>query len=123
MMYSDYLRAAQEAKKEDSIELPRGPRTQVTDNPPKARAISFFPLRKLKSNQPILKKPTVHLVHFEEEDVSDNEDQESDDPSRFQGVMEEFMVHLPRAVKDAKQMRNTATIVAAWNISSITAHS
>ena len=33
-MYSDYLRAAQEAKKEDSIELPQGPRTQTTHGPP-----------------------------------------------------------------------------------------
>ena len=32
--YWDYLRAAQEAEKEDSIELPQGPRTQTTDGPP-----------------------------------------------------------------------------------------
>ena len=97
--YSDYLRVAQEAEKEDSIELPQGPRTQVTDNPPKPRATSFFPLRKLKGNQPILKKSAVHLAHLEEEDTGDNEDQESDDPSRITGVMEEFMVHLARAIK------------------------
>ena len=29
--YSDYLRAAQEAEKEDSMELPRGPRAQTTN--------------------------------------------------------------------------------------------
>ena len=46
--YSDYLRAAQEAKKEDSMELPRGPRTKATDAPPKPRATSIFPLSKLK---------------------------------------------------------------------------
>ena len=61
--YSDYLKAAKETKKEDSIELPQGSRTQVTDNPPKPRATIFFPLRKLKDNQPILKKPAVHLAH------------------------------------------------------------
>ena len=33
--YSDYLRAAQEVEKEDSMELSRGPRTQTTDNAPK----------------------------------------------------------------------------------------
>ena len=33
--YSDYLRATQEVEKEDSMELPRGPRTQTTDNTPK----------------------------------------------------------------------------------------
>ena len=100
--YSDYLRATQEAEKEDSIELPQGPRTQVTDNPPKPRATSFFPLRKLKGNQPILKKPAVHLAHLEEEDTDDDVGQESDDSSRTEGVMEEFMVCLARAIKDAQ---------------------
>ena len=34
-IYLDYLRATWEAEKEDSMELPRGPRTQTTDNAPK----------------------------------------------------------------------------------------
>ena len=84
------------------MELPQGPRTQMTDNPPKPRTTSFFPLRKLKGNQPILKKPAVHLVHLEEEDASDDEDRESADPGRIEGVTEEFMVHLARAVKDTQ---------------------
>ena len=67
--YSDYLRAAQEAKKEDSIELPQGSKPQVTDTPPKPRATGFYLLRKLKGNQPILKKPAVCLTHLEEEDT------------------------------------------------------
>ena len=100
--YSYYLRAAQEAKKEESIELPWGPRTQVTNTPPKPRATSFFPLRKLKGNWPILKKPVVHLAHLEEEDASDDEDQESDDPGGIEGVTEKFMVCLARAVKDGQ---------------------
>ena len=99
--YSDYLRATCEAK-EDSIELPQGPRTQTMDNPPKPRTTSFFPLRKLKGNQPLLKKPAVHLAHLEEEDASDNEDPESNDPGRIEGVTEEFMVCLARAVKNAQ---------------------
>ena len=53
--YSDYLRTAHEAEKEDSIELPQGPRAQTTNNLPKPRTTSFFPLRKFKSNQPLLK--------------------------------------------------------------------
>ena len=53
--YSDYLRAICEAKKEDSIELPQGPRAQTTDNLPKPRTTSFSPLRKLNGNQPLLK--------------------------------------------------------------------
>ena len=120
--YLDYLRATQDAEKEDSIVLPQGPRTQTTNAPSKPRATSFFPLRKLKGNQPIPKMPTVHLAHLEEEDAGGDEDQESDDPSRIEGVIEEFMVHLARAVKDTKWMRSTATIVVAWNTSSITAH-
>ena len=44
----------------------------------------------------------MHLAHLEEEDTSDNEDQESDDPSRVEGVMEEFMVCLARAFKDTQ---------------------
>ena len=82
--------------------MPQGPRTQTTDNPPKPRTTSVFPLRKLKGNQPLLKKPAVHLAHLEEEDASNDEDQESDDPSRIEGVTEEFMVHLARAVKDTQ---------------------
>ena len=99
--YSDYLRATWEAEKEDSKELPQGPRTQATNAPSKPRATSFFPLQKLKGNQPIPKMPVL-LAHLEEEDASVNEDQESDDPSRIKGVMEEFMVCLARAVKDAQ---------------------
>ena len=53
--YSDYLRATREAEKEDSIELPCGPRTQTANGPTKPRATSFFPLRKLKGNQPLQK--------------------------------------------------------------------
>ena len=33
--YSDYLRAAQEVEKEDSMDLPRSPRTRMTNNAPK----------------------------------------------------------------------------------------
>ena len=41
------------------------------------------------------------LVHLEERDASGNEDQESDNPGGIKGVMEEFMVCLARAIKDA----------------------
>ena len=40
--YSDYLRATQEAEKEDSMELPQGPRSQAIDAPSKPRATSSF---------------------------------------------------------------------------------
>ena len=99
--YSDYIGDTQEAEKKDSMELPQGPRTQATDAPSKPRATSFFPLRKLKCNQPVSKIPIVHLVHLEEEDAIGDEDQESNDPNRI-GVTEEFMACLARALKDAQ---------------------
>ena len=100
--YSDYLRAAREAEKEDSIELSQSSRIQTADGPSKPRNTSFFPLWKLKGNQPFSMKPTVRLVQLEEEDTDDGEDPESDDPDGIEGVMEEFMVQLARVVKDAQ---------------------
>ena len=51
-MYSDYLKATQEVEKEDSLELPRGPRTQTTNNTPKQWATSFFPCRNSRATSP-----------------------------------------------------------------------
>ena len=101
-MYSDYLRATREAEKEDSIKLPRSSRIQATDGLSKPRTTSFFPLRKLKGSQTFPKKPAVWLAQLEEEDADDGEDPESDDPDGIEGVMEEFMVQLARAVQDAQ---------------------
>ena len=81
------------------MELSWGLRTQTTNNPPKPRATSFFPLRKLNGNQPIMKMSAVHLVHLEEEDAGSDKDEESNDPGGIEGVTKEFMVHLARAVK------------------------
>ena len=77
-------------------------RTQITDSPSKPRTTSFFPLRKLKGSQAFPKKPTVCLVQLEEEDTDDGEELESNDPDGIEGVTEEFMVQLARAVKDAQ---------------------
>ena len=100
--YLDYLRATREAEKEESIELYWTSRTQTTDGPSKPRTTRFFPLRKLKGSQPFSKKPTVCLVQLEEEDADDREEPESDNPDGIEGVTEEFMVWLARAVKDAQ---------------------
>ena len=100
--YSDYLRVVQEVGKEDSMELSWSPSTQATDNTPKPCATSYFPLPKLKGNQPVPKAPAVHLVHLDEEGTRGDEDKGSNDPDRIDGVTEEFMVHLARAVKDAQ---------------------
>ena len=90
--YSDYLRAAREAKKEDSIELSQSSRIQAANGSSKPRTTSFFPFRKLKGNKPFSKKPAIRLAHVEEEDVDDGKDPESDDPGGIKGVTEEFMV-------------------------------
>ena len=64
----------------------------MTDGLSKPRTTSFFPLRKLKGNKSLSKKPTIHLTQLEEEDADDGEDPESDDPGGIEGVMEEFMI-------------------------------
>ena len=74
----------------------------MANGPSKLRTTSFFPLRKLKGNQPLSKKPTVHLVHLEEEDADDGKDPESDDPGGIEAMTEEFMVQLARGVRDAQ---------------------
>ena len=101
-MYSDYLRATREAEKEDSIKLSRISRSQPTDGTSKPRTTSFFPLRKLKGSQPFPKKPAIWLAQLDEEDTDNGEDPESNDPDGIEGVTEEFMVQLARAVKDAQ---------------------
>ena len=100
--YSDYLRAAREAEKEDTIELSQSPRAPATDGSSKPRATSFFPLRKLKGNQPFMKKPAMRLTQLEEEAADDGEDPESNDPDGIDGVTKKFMVRLARVVKDTQ---------------------
>ena len=114
--YSDYLRATREAKKEDLIKLSRSYRGQLTDEPSKSRTTSFFPLRKLKGSQPFPKKPAVWLAHLDEEDADNGKDPESDDPDGIEGVTEDFMVWLARAVKDAQTDEKCCSIAAALNI-------
>ena len=99
--YSDYLQAAREPEKEDSMELSQSPQCQAA-NTAKPRATSFFPLWKLKGTQLALNTPTVHLVHLEDERAKKDEEVESKDPDGLDGVTEEFMVCLMRAVKDAQ---------------------
>ena len=101
-MYSDYHRAARKAEKENLKELSPSSKFQNADGPSKPRTTSFFLLRKLKGNQPLSKKPIIHLAQLEEGDADDSEDPESDDPGGIEGVMEEFMIQLARAVKDAQ---------------------
>ena len=76
--------------------------SQTVGSPVKPKTTSFFPLRKLKGNQPT-KTPAVQLVHLEEEAPDDEEGTDSKDPDGLDGMTEEFMVYLTRAVKDAQQ--------------------
>ena len=78
--YSDYLSTAREAEKEDSIELSQSSKFPMTDGLSKPRTISFFPLRKLKCNQSLSKKPNICLAQLEEEDADNGEDPEIDNP-------------------------------------------
>ena len=99
-MYSDYLWAVREAKKEDSMEPSW---SHTINNTAKPKSTSFFPLQKLKGTQSALEIATVCLVHVEEESTKKDEGVDSEDPDGIEGVMEEFMVCLVRAVKDTQK--------------------
>ena len=90
----------QEAKKEEVIEASFNLPT-VSESKP--RTTSFFPLQKLKGSQPAA-TPPVWVAQLEEESTSKEECVDSEDPDGIEGLTEEFIVHLARAVKDAQQV-------------------
>ena len=101
--YSDYLWAAREAEKEESMELSQNSQSQTIDNnSAKPKTASFFPLQQLKGNQPVSKMAAMHPEHLEEESAKRGEEVEIEDPDGIDRVMEEFMVHLAWAVKDGQ---------------------
>ena len=100
--YSDYLWAARKAEKEESMELSQNTCSQVIDNTAKPKTTSFFPLQKLKGNQPVSKTAAICLAHLEEESTKREEEEETEDPDGIDGVTEKFMVHLAWAMKDAQ---------------------
>ena len=67
--YSDYLWAVQEAEKEEAME-PSHSKTAASTSKPKA--MSFFPLWKLKGSQPT-KTPVVWVAHLQEESADREE--------------------------------------------------
>ena len=97
--YSDYLHAVWEAEQEEVMEPSHGQTAATTSKP---KAMSFFPLWKLKGSEPT-KTPALQVAHLEEEDTDKEECTESKDPDSIEEVTEEFIVHLARAVKDAQQ--------------------
>ena len=98
--YSNYLWAAREVEKEESMELFQNLQSQEIDNTIEPKPTSFFPLQKLKGNQPVPKTATLHLAHLEEESAKRDKEVESEDPDSIDGVTEEFMVCLVMAMKD-----------------------
>ena len=55
------------------------------------------------------KSTSCALVHLEEEGARRGKDKGSNDPDGIDGVTEEFMVHLARAVKDAQTEENCSS--------------
>ena len=98
-MYSDYLQVAQEAEKEEAME-PSCNQTMASTSKPKA--MSFFPVWKLKGSQPTA-TPSAWVAHLEEESTNKGEYIDSENQEGIKGITKEFIVHLARAVKDAQQ--------------------
>ena len=97
--YSNYLWVMREAEKEEVMEPPH---IWTANNQNKPKVMSFFPLWKLKGNQPV-KTPAVWMAHLEQDSADKEESAKSDKPNRIEGVMEEFIVCLALAVKEAQQ--------------------
>ena len=118
-MYSNYFWAAREAEKEEVAEPSH---SQMTDDQPKPKAMSFFPLWKLKGMHPV-KNPTVWVVHLEEDSGDKEESAKSDDPSGIEGVTEEF-INAPGLGSEGSPTgwEMLTTIAAAQNILSASAH-
>ena len=62
-MYSDYLQAVREAKKEEAMEPSH---SQAADSTCKPKVMSFFSLQKLKGTQPA-RIPAIWVAHLEED--------------------------------------------------------
>ena len=120
--YSNYIWATREAEKEDSMELSQSPQSQATNNTAKPKATSFFPLQKLKGTHPAVKTLTMCLAHLEEESAKRDEEVESEDPNGINKVMEEFMVHLARAMKDTQMEEKCCYHCSSLEHLSMTAH-
>ena len=64
--------------------------------------MSFFPLWKLKGSQPTV-TPSAQVAHLEEESANKEEYIDGEEPDGIEGITEEFILCLTRAVKDAQQ--------------------
>ena len=94
---SDNLQAAHEAEKEEAM----GPsHNQTAASTSKPKVMKFFPQQQLIGSQST-KTPVVWVAHLEEKSANKEECIDSKDPDGIEGIMEEFIVHLARVVKDA----------------------
>ena len=83
--------------------------------------MSFFTLWMLKGSQST-RTAAVWVAHLEGEDTDKEECADREDPDGTEGVIDEFIIQLARAVKETQWQENAATIVAAQNISSEAIH-
>ena len=98
-MYSNYLQAVREAEKEEAME----PSHSLTaDSTSKPKAMSFFPLWKLKGTKPG-RPPAVQVAHLEEDSTDKEEGTEREDPDGIEDMTEEFIVCLAWAVEETQQ--------------------
>ena len=107
--YSDYLWAAREAEKGDSMELSQSQQSQVAENTAKPRATSFFPLLCAWHTwkRRVLRKMKRWRVKT---------------PVILMGSWRSLWCALQGLLKMPKWKRSTVTIVVVWNTSSMTAH-
>ena len=100
--YLDYVWVAWEAEKKEVME-PSCNLPMVSANKP--QVMNFFPLWKLKGSQPTT-TPSAQVAHLEEESIDKEECIDSKDPDGIEGITEDFIVCLARAVKDAWQEKH-----------------
>ena len=76
--------------------------SKTTDNQNKPKVMSFFPLQKLKGNQPT-KTPAMQVAKLEQDTADKEESAKSDDLNGIKGMMEELIMHLAQVVKEVQQ--------------------
>ena len=122
MTYSNYLRAVREVENEEFMELSQNSQSQVIDNTAKPKSTSFFPLQKLKGNQPASKMAAMCLVHLEEESAEVDEEVEIKDPDGIMGIRKSSWCTWHGLQRTPKWRRSDAIIAAALSTLSVTAH-
>ena len=78
------------------MELSQNPWSQVIDNTAKPKTTSFFPLQKIKGNQPISETAALCLAHLEEESSKRDEEVEIEDPDSINGLQKSSWCALHR---------------------------